>query len=582
MTRVALLWHMHQPFYQDLATGEHILPWVRLHALKDYWGWSRSRARFPDLKRHVQPGAVAARAARSVRRPARPRIAISTSGWRPADTSRDADRLFCAEHLLHAHRAADDRSRIPRYAELLAARDAGRRHGNAGERHSPPTTCAICRCGTSWCGSTRSTPSSIARVRALFAKGRDFSEQDKADAARRRSSRSSGAWSPSIATAPTRGQIEISTSPVLSPDPAAAVRRVRVPRHASRRGRRPSSRSPIPQDAADTAAARGGAAPAAVRTRAGRPLAVGGLGVGRDGAARRRGRVLRGWRPTRRSWRGSLGRRARCARVDAEPLSCPTGWARRAPASRARSAITCLSDLVGFTYVVLGSAGGRRRLRRPHRRQRRALSQRIAAGKKPPSSSILDGENAWEHYEGQGRPFLRALYGRLERSPVELRTVTMAEACAERHRAARRPSIPGSWINADFYIWIGHADDRRAWGQLSPTPGGRSSTPPASAGRRGAGRGPRGAAHRGRQRLVLVVRRRPPLGPRPRVRRPVPPPRPQHLPRARAADSRGPVRHQHHDDAAEGRRWLPPSGPHRAADRRPRARTTSSGWAPAR
>ncbi len=26
MTRVALLWHMHQPYYEDLATGEHVLP----------------------------------------------------------------------------------------------------------------------------------------------------------------------------------------------------------------------------------------------------------------------------------------------------------------------------------------------------------------------------------------------------------------------------------------------------------------------------------------------------------------------------------------------------------------------------
>jgi len=38
MTRVALVWHMHQPFYQDLVSGEHILPWVRMHALKDYFG----------------------------------------------------------------------------------------------------------------------------------------------------------------------------------------------------------------------------------------------------------------------------------------------------------------------------------------------------------------------------------------------------------------------------------------------------------------------------------------------------------------------------------------------------------------
>jgi hypothetical protein len=78
---------------------------------------------------------------------------------------------------------------------------------------------------------------------------------------------------------------------------------------------------------------------------------------------------------------------------------------------------------------------------------------------------ILDGENAWEHFEGQGRPFLRALYSRLASHP-ELKTVTMGEACAAPKDAL--PSIfPGSWINADFYIWIGHPDDQRAWSQLA-------------------------------------------------------------------------------------------------------------------
>ena len=50
MTRVALLWHMHQPFYQDLVTGEHTLPWVRLHALKDYWGMVALLREFPGMK----------------------------------------------------------------------------------------------------------------------------------------------------------------------------------------------------------------------------------------------------------------------------------------------------------------------------------------------------------------------------------------------------------------------------------------------------------------------------------------------------------------------------------------------------
>src|SRR4029434_8877824 len=50
MTNVALLWHMHQPYYEDLATGEHILPWVRLHALKDYYGMVALLREFPNVK----------------------------------------------------------------------------------------------------------------------------------------------------------------------------------------------------------------------------------------------------------------------------------------------------------------------------------------------------------------------------------------------------------------------------------------------------------------------------------------------------------------------------------------------------
>ncbi len=31
-----LYWHMHQPDYRDLSTGEYVLPWTYLHAMKDY------------------------------------------------------------------------------------------------------------------------------------------------------------------------------------------------------------------------------------------------------------------------------------------------------------------------------------------------------------------------------------------------------------------------------------------------------------------------------------------------------------------------------------------------------------------
>jgi hypothetical protein len=46
-----------------------------------------------------------------------------------------------------------------------------------------------------------------------------------------------------------------------------------------------------------------------------------------------------------------------------------------------------------------------------------------------------------------------------------LKSVTMAEACAG---AAQDLTgiFPGSWIDANFYIWIGHPDDQRGWNQL--------------------------------------------------------------------------------------------------------------------
>jgi hypothetical protein len=34
--KVVFLWHMHQPDYRNIMTGEYYFPWTYLHALKDY------------------------------------------------------------------------------------------------------------------------------------------------------------------------------------------------------------------------------------------------------------------------------------------------------------------------------------------------------------------------------------------------------------------------------------------------------------------------------------------------------------------------------------------------------------------
>ena len=80
---------------------------------------------------------------------------------------------------------------------------------------------------------------------------------------------------------------------------------------------------------------------------------------------------------------------------------------------------------------------------------------------------ILDGENAWEYYPQSGREFLRRFYGALEITPG-IEAVTVSEAITRHaNHAPLRTLTPGSWIHANFNVWIGAPEDNRAWDYLS-------------------------------------------------------------------------------------------------------------------
>jgi alpha-amylase/alpha-mannosidase (GH57 family) len=123
-----------------------------------------------------------------------------------------------------------------------------------------------------------------------------------------------------------------------------------------------------------------------------------------------------------------------------------------------------LSDLIGFSYQSWNADAAADDFVRRVREAGRRFEAEGGTGS-PLVPVVLDGENAWEHYAGGGRPFLRALYSRLQ-SARDIETVTMSAAATG--PARRLDSIfPGSWINSDFYIWAGHPDDHRAWAQLA-------------------------------------------------------------------------------------------------------------------
>src|SRR5437870_11958606 len=81
-------------------------------------------------------------------------------------------------------------------------------------------------------------------------------------------------------------------------------------------------------------------------------------------------------------------------------------------------------------------------------------------------SIILDGENAWEYYPRSGRELLRRFYDALQRDPV-VEAVTISEAISRHKNFASLTSLfPGSWINANFNVWIGAPEDNRSWDYL--------------------------------------------------------------------------------------------------------------------
>src|SRR5579864_2612063 len=123
-----------------------------------------------------------------------------------------------------------------------------------------------------------------------------------------------------------------------------------------------------------------------------------------------------------------------------------------------------LSDLIGFVYSGMPAAEAAAHLIRNIKESAQPI---LKAGSDAVVSIILDGENAWEYYPESGREFLRRLYDALQKDPG-IEAVTVSEAI-ERHRNSNHLGsiAPGSWIHANFNVWIGAPEDNRSWDYLS-------------------------------------------------------------------------------------------------------------------
>jgi alpha-amylase/alpha-mannosidase (GH57 family) len=455
MTRVALLWHMHQPYYEDLATHEHILPWVRLHALKDYYGMVALLREFPGVRMtfNLVPSLLVQLEAFAE---GRARDRVLELSLKPAADLDEREIDFVVDNFFHAQRRLMIDAH-PRYGELLARREAAVRFSVDDVRDLQV-----------WHKLAWVDPFYLdgdARVRALVNKGRGFSEDDKA-ALREVELELLNRVIPEYRASAGRGQIEVSASPFYHPIlPLLCDSDVYLRTHPdARRPRRPFRR---PEDAAEQLER----ASACHARLFGRPPA--GLwpseGSVSDAMVPLVAAAGYRWMATdelilSRTLGIDFTRDSRGQVEQPERLYTPymvrSGGAEVACLFRDH----VLSDLIGFTYAAWPAQAAAEDFVARLAEAGRRYAERTGGGDAV-IPIILDGENAWEHFEGGGRPFLRALYRRLAAHP-DLRTVTMSEAWVGATRELNG-IFPGSWIDANFYIWIGHADDQKSWSQLA-------------------------------------------------------------------------------------------------------------------
>ncbi|MDP4221338.1 MAG: glycoside hydrolase family 57 protein [Bacteroidota bacterium] len=130
-----------------------------------------------------------------------------------------------------------------------------------------------------------------------------------------------------------------------------------------------------------------------------------------------------------------------------------------------------LSDTIGFDYASWDARDAALNFTQRCKDIHAAILGRFGeeAIKEACISVILDGENCWENYYENGKYFLNEFYQALTSTP-EIEPVTFSEAITMIGKEHIRPIqhiVAGSWINGNFGIWIGHPEKNHAWELLS-------------------------------------------------------------------------------------------------------------------
>ncbi|HHO68727.1 MAG TPA: glycoside hydrolase [Gammaproteobacteria bacterium] len=462
---VVLCWHMHQPQYCDLISGEYKLPWTYLHAIKDY----------VDMAAHLEavPGARAVVNFAPVLLEQIDDYAAQVSGHlRDSKPIRDPLLAALADPVLPPHveprmglinaclRVNRHRviERFPAYARLAKLAEAFLEHCDEVAYASDQFIAdLLVWYHLGWMAET--VRRDDLRVQRLQEKGQGFTLHERRELLTLIGELLSGIVDRYRALA-ERGQVELSVTPYAHPIAPLlldlhcareAMPEVELPEVSRYPGGRERARWHIQEGITVFEQYFG-------RKPDGCWPAEGGVSAPTLGLLQEYG--FR-WAATGESvLRNSL------RQYDSEEAAhAPDAVMKAYQLSRRK--IACffrhdgLSDEIGFTYSDWHADDAVANL--VHRLEQMAEGR---DGRRLVVPIILDGENAWEHYPENGYYFLRALYEKLAAHP-RLRMSTFSECLDAGVETARLGGmVSGSWVYGTFSTWIGDRDKNRGWEML--------------------------------------------------------------------------------------------------------------------
>ncbi len=474
MLYLAFLWHQHQPVYKDTAhptqAGSYIHPWVRLHAIRDYYSMAALVAEHPNVHLTINlTPALLWQIADYVERGATDQTLELTLKPSEAMIYHEREAVLSTFFDAHWHHQIFPH---PRYKELFIQRREGQPFSIQDIRDLQMWF------NLAWYGSEFRTgevqlvTGETASVRRFVEQGRDFG-MDDIQAMLEVQYQIMRAVVPIHHQLQERGQIEVSTTPFYHPILPLLVDTDRAT--IDRPGARYPRRFNHPEDAQD-------------QVRLAIEYYQRTFGMPPRGMWPAEGAVSQFVVPLfaqhKMYWiatdRGVLARSGRWGyHVDDPDVLCqPYRAEDNGHAVSVFFRDTQLSDAIGFRYSAYDDStqAARDFLREVKGR----FAWRVTGGADRVLTVILDGENAWGAYREDACPFLHALYGLLENDP-DVRTATFAEYLAGNPDRGIAPHpleeqtrvyelFTGSWIDengsapgVDLGTWIGEAEENRGW-----------------------------------------------------------------------------------------------------------------------